>query len=144
MGRKQKLREQRKKNAKNNATSVPPASHVPQTVPRPPVIGLLNGRNNVALNQIKSNNDSQFPKSEFCIEWERDDIKTGEDVKKIITSFKRGATEHGCVHSMKEIGVFFSNPRVYRTLVHLAVPWFIEGAIRPYVEISDVRSNCSS
>ena len=125
MGRKQKLRQERK--IKNNKNSTPPA--VVTTASEATVEATSEGTLSIA--EILVEIDSVFPKSDEYVQATDAQIINGNEDYKLDNNeryalFKQGATEHGCVHSMNFMGAGYLNP----TSKHLAHPWFLEGAIR--------------
>ena len=132
MGRKQKLRQERKI---RNRNSTPPA--VVTTAPEATVEATTEGRMpEAAMKAIVEEIESAFPKSdEFVQATEDTQIIDGNEQYALL---KQGATEHGCVHSMllmwKILRIWSATtnghcnpPPMY---IHLAYPWLLEGAIR--------------
>ena len=133
MGRKQKLRQERKIKNKN------PTPAVVMTAPEATVEVASEGILSMdAIDAIAAEVDSVFPKSDECVQATDTQIINGNEDYKLHTNeqyalFKQGATEHGCVHSMVYMGEMFLNrnntPDGLRNM-HLAPPWLLEGAIR--------------
>ena len=76
--------------------------------------------------------DNEFPKSEFFVKGhkllgEQNDgyCKPGN----ISELFMRGATEHGCVHSMHILGDYYTLPATNGKSIHLAQPFLLEGSL---------------
>ncbi|OEU06207.1 hypothetical protein FRACYDRAFT_230872 [Fragilariopsis cylindrus CCMP1102] len=126
MGRKQKLRQERK--IKNNKNSTPPA--VVTTPSEATVEAASEGE--LSIFAILVEIDSVFPKSDEYVQATDDSqIIYGNEDNKLDNNeqyalFKQGATVHGCVHSMFLMGEGHCN-HMYKYLGH---PWFLEGAIR--------------
>jgi hypothetical protein len=122
MGRKQKLRQERKIKNKNSTSAEVAATSEATSEPSEAAIA----------EEI----DIQFPKSDEYIQStanthiingiEHYALNNGERYQ----LFKQGAAKHGCVHSMRVMGEMQST----RMHIHLAVPWLLEGAIRGSVE----------
>ncbi|OEU06078.1 hypothetical protein FRACYDRAFT_231154 [Fragilariopsis cylindrus CCMP1102] len=141
MGRKQKLRQERKIKNKN------PTSAVVTTAPEATVEAASEGRMpEAAMKAIADEIDNMFPKSDEYVQAMMDmdtEIINGNEHYKLnnieqYVLFKQGATEHGCVHSMLLMGKILriwsattkghcNPPPMY---IHLAYPWLLEGAIR--------------
>ncbi|OEU06199.1 hypothetical protein FRACYDRAFT_255634 [Fragilariopsis cylindrus CCMP1102] len=63
--------------------------------------------------------EEQLPKSDTYVQGFTNNITTREQFE----FFQRGATEDACIHSMFRMGQMLTD-------AHLALPWFLEGAIR--------------
>ncbi|OEU14805.1 hypothetical protein FRACYDRAFT_241363 [Fragilariopsis cylindrus CCMP1102] len=120
MGRRQKLRQERK--IKNNN----PTSAVVTTAPEATSEGILSA---AAIQAIVKEIDSVFPKSDEFVQATMDtEIINGKEHHKLHTNeqyalLKQGATEHGCIQSMLFLGEGHCNPMYLH-------PWLLEGAIR--------------
>ena len=74
---------------------------------------------------------NQFPKSDMYFQAkamaDTDNISAREQYE----LFKEGATEDGCIHCMWRMGKMTMNTPDGKCMqIHLALPWFLEGAIR--------------
>jgi len=139
MGRKQKLRQERKIKNKN------PTSAVVTTTAEATVEATSEGISSEAAISARAEEvDSVFPKSDKYVQATVDtQIINGNEHYKLhpfeqYVLFKQGATEHGCVHSMLLMDKMLrkgsttteghcNTPPMY---MHLAHPWLLEGAIR--------------
>ena len=111
MGRKQKLRQERKIKNKN------PTSAVVTTAPEATSEGILSA---AAIQAIVKEIDSVFPKSDEFVQATMDtELHTNEQYALL----KQGAIEHGCIQSMLFLGEGHCNPMYLH-------PWLLEGAIR--------------
>ena len=133
MGRKQKLRQERKIKNKN---PTPPA--VVTTAPEATVEGIPS---EAALTAIVKEIDSVFPKSNEFVQAMDTQIINGDKHYKLdnfeqCVLVKQGATKHGCVHSMRFMDVTLrkrsttTEGHCNPMFMHLAHPWLLEGAIR--------------
>jgi hypothetical protein len=117
MGRKQKLR-QEKRNIKNKAAAAEVTAAACETTDstEDAIVEATAEEKARAL-------ENQLPKTDMCVQAINmaytDNINTLEQFE----LFKRGATEHGCVHSMFRMGKMLTDAQI-------ALPWFLEGAIR--------------
>jgi len=127
MGRKQKLKRERRAAAakiKNNNNNEEPATELADTSTKA-------GSGKLG--------DHEFPKSNSAIEGEKllihiqrehfFDHQNQKAKVKIMNKFICGATKYGCVYSMKLIGWIRTRPELNETQLHLAHPWFLEGAL---------------
>jgi hypothetical protein len=122
MGRKQKLRQERK--IKNNSTSAEVAATSEAT----------SEPSEAAIAAISEEIDGQFPKSDEYIQATADTriINGGAHLFELFQLFIQGATEHGCIHSMNCLGSMLADGESGH--IHLAHPWLLEGAIRGSVD----------
>jgi len=81
--------------------------------------------------------DQEFPKTDVYLQAERildnNTLMTtfyDQSMKLVMAHYMEGATQYGCIHSIMTIGAMRCNPNLNNTLLHLAQPWFVEGAIR--------------
>jgi len=119
MGRKQKLRLERRAKKKNNLELPQPAEVLAATT---------NDDDN-----SEENLDDVFPKSRFCVQADqlRKDCEAktpGMNMKAISDIYMRGAIEHGCVHSFYMMGGLYTTDGGKRN--HLSTPLLLEGALR--------------
>jgi len=81
--------------------------------------------------QVVYYGDDDFPKSDFFVQGQRMFEEQNHVLsEEIIDKYMRGATEYGCVYSMRQLGVYYSDPVLNGNFIHLAQPWFLEAAIR--------------
>jgi len=137
MGRKQKLRQERKIKNKN------PTSAVVTTTAEATVEATSEGISSEAAISARAEEvDSVFPKSDEYVQATVDtQIINGNEHYKLhhleqYALVKQGATEHGCVHSMLFIHLTLRKRSTSteghrnRMYIHLGLPWLLEGAIR--------------
>lgn len=154
MGRKQKLREEKRKNkavaasATKKETTTATATACSTTTTTAPKnqnytrMGDLlsgdnkivreNGGNDVVLQKYKML-DAEFPKSEV---YKLADDMYGKDTIQQFDYWKQGAIEFGCVSSMKDLGQAYAivarsspDPNC-QMVIHYRICWVLEGAIR--------------
>ena len=137
MGRKQKLRQERKIKNKNSTSAVV------TTTAEVTVEATSEGRlSEAAMKAIVDELDNMFPKSDEYVQATMDtQIINGKEHYKLhpfeqYALVKQGATEHGCVHSMLFIDTTLRKRSTTteghrnRMYIHLGLPWLLEGAIR--------------
>ena len=122
MGRKQKLRQAKRNTAAAAAKKDPPQTNTATTT---------NNNNNsgcsrATINIDAVNIDTRFPISDFYVRG----MDTNTDLMERFDLLKRGAIEHGCLHSMVTYAHFSLCVTSRNLTVHLAIPWYLEGAIR--------------
>ena len=150
MGRKQKLREEKRKIKKKPPLSVAATATVSKTVPPAPAAIIVpppsddhqfpksstnkqtesNDNNKMTRITLANNKCDEFPKSNFH--------KVGAGLLKVklfdlaLDAFKRGAAETGCVPCMLE----YINAHKYKhgNMIHVRLPWILEGAIRGHTD----------
>ncbi|OEU12623.1 hypothetical protein FRACYDRAFT_227507 [Fragilariopsis cylindrus CCMP1102] len=134
MGRKQKLRQEKKRNIKNKAataevTAAAAVAEVATTFSSKNAIVETAEEKALAARVRKEKGlalDNQLPKSDMYVQAMTDtDMNRGEQWE----LFKRGVTEDECVHSMYYMGVIIMSTTDEKR-IHLALPWYLEGAIR--------------
>ncbi|OEU10690.1 hypothetical protein FRACYDRAFT_228189 [Fragilariopsis cylindrus CCMP1102] len=138
MGRKQKLRQERKIKNKNQTSAV-----VVTTTAEATVEAASEGRlPEAAMTALVEELDDMFPKSDECVQATMDtQIINGNEYYKLnnieqYVLVKQGAIEHGCVHSMLIIDTTLrkrsttTEGHYNHMYIHLALPWLLEGAIR--------------
>ena len=128
MGRKQKLREEKRKIKNNPPLSVAATATASKTVaPAPAAIIVPPDDHQFPRASTNEQTDrNAFPKSNF--------YKVGAGLHKdnffdlALDAFKRGAAETGCVPCMMEC----ANVHMHKqgNMIHLRLPWLLEGAIR--------------
>jgi hypothetical protein len=119
MGRKQKLRQ-----AKRNAAAAAAKKDPPQTT----FATATNNNYNIFGSSINTEDSIRFPRSEFYVRGTMDTNIT--DPMEHLDLLKRGAIEHGCVHSMVVYAQLSVCVYKRKAIVHSAIPWYLEGAIR--------------
>jgi hypothetical protein len=127
MGRKQKLRQKKKRNIKNKAataaaevTAAAAAAAVATTFSTEDAVVETAEEKLLAL-------ENQLPKSDTYVQAMADtDNISGREQFELL---KRGVTEVECVHSMHSIGYMRLKSREEKRS-HVALPWLLEGAIR--------------
>ncbi|OEU12803.1 hypothetical protein FRACYDRAFT_244078 [Fragilariopsis cylindrus CCMP1102] len=166
MGRKQKLREEKRKIKKKPPLSVAATATVSKTVPPAPA----------AIIVPPSSDDHQFPKSSTNEQTESIVItnvgagllrvtvtdldlandshnafpnsyfqKVGAGLLKLnlfdsaLDAFKRGAAETGCVPCMLEYAMLHIHKQ--GNMIHLRFPWLLEGAIRGHTDCMSLLNN---
>jgi len=135
MGRKQKLRTVRNidknKRGQRAASTTLPSSLMPgELMPvrqLPRTNAIVNATNKEGLDC-----DYQFPQSIFLEQGHQSRLT---DKKAMVDLYERGAINHGCVRCMYAYGNTLCQAQNAQTndgnkLVHIALPWFLEGAIR--------------
>ena len=138
MGRKQKLRQEKKRNIKNKAAATAEvtaaaaaAAAVVKTFSTEDVIAETAEEKALAVRVRRKERalalDNQLPRSDAYVQAmaDTDNISYGEQWKLLI----QGVTEDECVHSMQGMGDIYMNITEEKR-IHLALPWFLEGAIR--------------
>ena len=135
MGRKQKLRQEKKRNIKNKAAAtaeVTAAAAAVATTFSTEDAKVETAEEKVLAVRVRREErheeralalDNQLPRSDAYVQARADaaNNSAGEEFE----LFKRGATEDGCVHSMQCMGFMLMD-----AYMCLALPWFLEGAIR--------------
>ena len=143
MGRKQKLRRERQRDAKHNSTTTTTTTAIAASATAAST-----------EDKITPDNDIEFPKSKCYAQVEQmflDGLREDEEGWTIDKLLMRGITEYGCVHSIFLLGhvnVLSNNGNMNGNIngnnVHLAHPWFLEGAIRgSYMCISNMLMKIS-
>jgi hypothetical protein len=123
MGRKQKLR-QEKRNIKNKAAAAVEvtAAAADATSDAISFADAAKKIDTVEVLEKAEALENQFPKSDMYFQATADtDNISGREQYEL---FKQGATEDGCIHCMYLMG------KIILMQAHLALPWFLEGAIR--------------
>ncbi|OEU06248.1 hypothetical protein FRACYDRAFT_230826 [Fragilariopsis cylindrus CCMP1102] len=141
MGRKQKLR-QEKKHIKNKAATTAEvtaaaaaAAAVATTFLNEDAIAETAEEKMLAVRVRQIERalalDNQLPRSDTHVQAmaDTDNISYGEQWE----LFEQGVTEDECVHSMQGMGDIYMNTTEEKR-IHLALPWYLEGAIRGSVQ----------
>jgi hypothetical protein len=132
MGRKQKLREEKRK-IKND-----PPPTVAATTTTLKMTGTDNGKNGNNNNNTNTHGDGDpdkmFPISDCYVRGRTvANNSSGNNRNEVIVLLRQGAIKYGCIHSMQKLGELIARAGEaggdFR-FNHMAHPWLLEGAIR--------------
>jgi len=133
MGRKQKLREAKRKQKTNNKNAAPVLTPLSPSTTKSTTTVTPIQTDPVKEHGTTTSTDycEEFPKSVFFRQGEKLLDRTQQtDVEYVLGTFRRGAIEQGCVPSMEMLGRFHTLEAAHGSRIHLALPWLLESAIR--------------